>query len=175
MESYASSSSSDSTSTGEMEVDKGDQKGPSMILQAVASYDLWIWNAYFGSVGTNNDINVLEASPIIEDCVAGIERPFGVLKKRWHFVSNPCRLGSKEKMTYVMYACLILHNMILKDDDKAYCQDYSPGYVEPERERISMEERITNSNFIRQKEAQYALTTDLIEHCWFNRRVTRDD
>ncbi|XP_020272614.1 uncharacterized protein LOC109847785 [Asparagus officinalis] len=33
-----------------------------IILEAVADYDLWIWHAYFGMPGTNNDINVLESS-----------------------------------------------------------------------------------------------------------------
>ncbi|KAK1409065.1 hypothetical protein QVD17_41350 [Tagetes erecta] len=56
-----------------------------------------------------------------------------------------------------------------------YQRDYTPGYVEPKRERISMEERIANSNFMRNKEAHYALAADLVEHCWLNRRVTRDD
>ncbi|KAK1434968.1 hypothetical protein QVD17_00723 [Tagetes erecta] len=86
------------------------------------------------------------------------------------------RVKGKNDVRYVvMYACLILHNMILEDEGKAYCQDYTPGYIEPERERISMEERIANSNFMRNKEAHYALTADLVEHCWLNRRVTRYD
>ncbi|KAK1432541.1 hypothetical protein QVD17_09438 [Tagetes erecta] len=62
----------------------------------------------------------------------------------------------------------------LEDDGKAYSQDYTLGYVEPERERISMEERIANFNFMRKKEAHYALTTDLIEHCWLTHREVRD-
>ncbi|XP_022019205.1 uncharacterized protein LOC110919240 [Helianthus annuus] len=39
---------------------RGDQKGPTVILQAVASQDLWVWSDYFGVVGSCNDINVLE-------------------------------------------------------------------------------------------------------------------
>ncbi|XP_020242659.1 uncharacterized protein LOC109820874 [Asparagus officinalis] len=37
----------------------GRHGGPTIILEAVASYDLWIWHAYFGLPGSNNDINVL--------------------------------------------------------------------------------------------------------------------
>jgi hypothetical protein len=37
----------------------GRGKHPSMILQATASHDLWIWHAYFGLPGSCNDINVL--------------------------------------------------------------------------------------------------------------------
>ena len=35
---------------------------PTIVLEAVASYDLWIWHAFFGMPGSNNDINVLDAS-----------------------------------------------------------------------------------------------------------------
>jgi hypothetical protein len=35
-----------------------------MILEAVASKDLRIWHAFFGTAGSNNDINVLNRSPL---------------------------------------------------------------------------------------------------------------
>ena len=38
----------------------GDHREPSLILEAVASYDLWIWHAFFGLPGSHNDINVLD-------------------------------------------------------------------------------------------------------------------
>ncbi|XP_066341234.1 uncharacterized protein [Miscanthus floridulus] len=43
---------------------RGDQKVPTLILEAVASRDLWIWHAFFGVVGSNNDINVLNQSTV---------------------------------------------------------------------------------------------------------------
>ncbi|KAL6875691.1 hypothetical protein ACP4OV_013204 [Aristida adscensionis] len=43
---------------------RGDHGVPTMILEAVASHDLWIWHAYFGVAGSNNDINVLNQSPL---------------------------------------------------------------------------------------------------------------
>ncbi|XP_076921979.1 uncharacterized protein LOC143583599 [Bidens hawaiensis] len=46
---------------------RGDQKVPTVSLQAVVSYDIWVWSAYFGNPRSNNDINVLEASPVVED------------------------------------------------------------------------------------------------------------
>ncbi|XP_047327607.1 uncharacterized protein LOC124931224 [Impatiens glandulifera] len=42
-----------------------------IILEAVASYDLWIWHAFFGMPGTLNDINVLDRSPIFDDIESG--------------------------------------------------------------------------------------------------------
>ncbi|GJW75060.1 putative RNA-directed DNA polymerase [Tanacetum coccineum] len=37
------------------------------MLEAVASHDLWIWHAFFGVAGANNDINVLDNSPLFDD------------------------------------------------------------------------------------------------------------
>ncbi|GKE40939.1 ALP1-like protein, partial [Tanacetum coccineum] len=37
------------------------------MLEAVASQDLWIWHAFFGVAGANNDINVLDNSPLFDD------------------------------------------------------------------------------------------------------------
>nr|XP_043625904.1 protein ALP1-like [Erigeron canadensis] len=155
---------------------RGDVGRPSLMLQAVASTDLWIWNAYFGQQGSNNDINVFEASPVLEEIISGlaptagfyannnykagyyltddiypeystfvktftdpidekrkyfkkkqesarkdIERAFGVLKKRWKVISFPSLFWDKQRMHDVIYACITLHNMILEDEDKAFC------------------------------------------------------
>ena len=37
---------------------------PTVVLEAVASQDLWFWHGFFGSPGSINDINVLGNSPI---------------------------------------------------------------------------------------------------------------
>ncbi|KAH9605485.1 hypothetical protein KSS87_011976 [Heliosperma pusillum] len=49
----------------------GHQGKPTMILEAIASYDLWIWHAYFGIAGSNNDINVLDRSLIFDEFLDG--------------------------------------------------------------------------------------------------------
>ncbi|GKA23372.1 ALP1-like protein [Tanacetum coccineum] len=36
------------------------------MLEAVASQDLWIWHAFFGVAGANNDINVLDNSSLFD-------------------------------------------------------------------------------------------------------------
>jgi len=41
------------------------------MLEAVASYDLWIWHAFFGASGLNNDINVLDQSPLFTEQLQG--------------------------------------------------------------------------------------------------------
>ncbi|XP_052621098.1 uncharacterized protein LOC111901508 [Lactuca sativa] len=44
---------------------------PTIILEAVASQDLWIWHAFFGVAGSNNDLNVLGQSPLFNDIWTG--------------------------------------------------------------------------------------------------------
>ncbi|XP_074361166.1 uncharacterized protein LOC141701410 [Apium graveolens] len=44
---------------------------PTILLEAVASSDLWIWHAFFGVAGSNNDINVLDRSPVFNEVLEG--------------------------------------------------------------------------------------------------------
>nr|GEX31237.1 protein ALP1-like [Tanacetum cinerariifolium] len=46
---------------------RGDKKYPTIMPKAVASQDLWIWHAFFGIAGANNDIKVLDNSPLFDD------------------------------------------------------------------------------------------------------------
>ena len=46
---------------------KGFYKVPTIILQIIASYDLWIWHAFFGYPGSLSDIKVFDHSPAFHD------------------------------------------------------------------------------------------------------------
>jgi hypothetical protein len=50
---------------------KGHKKEPTIIIEAFASKDLWIWHAFFGMSGSHNDINVLQRSPIFARLAEG--------------------------------------------------------------------------------------------------------
>ena len=44
---------------------KGVHKGYcSVVLEAVADHETWIWHSFFGMAGSYNDINVLQCSPV---------------------------------------------------------------------------------------------------------------
>ncbi|XP_033138778.1 uncharacterized protein LOC117129314 [Brassica rapa] len=45
---------------------------PTIVLEAVASYDLWIWHAFFGAPDTMNDLNILDRSPVFDDIINGV-------------------------------------------------------------------------------------------------------
>ncbi|CAL8993104.1 unnamed protein product [Prunus brigantina] len=52
--------------------DYGNRKGQkSIILEAVASFDTWVWHAFFGVAGAQNDLNVLGQSPVFNDVLSG--------------------------------------------------------------------------------------------------------
>ncbi|XP_019100954.1 PREDICTED: uncharacterized protein LOC104789701 [Camelina sativa] len=94
----------------------GRSGSPTIILEAVADYDLWIWHAYFGMPGSNNDINVLKASNLFSKLAQGTAPPANYIIKgnkyticyyladgiypKWltivHTISNPD--GPKKKL-----------------------------------------------------------------------------
>ena len=54
---------------------KGHKGGYSVVHEAVASYDTWIWHSFFGIPGSNNDINILQCSPVFSNLVEGNAPP----------------------------------------------------------------------------------------------------
>jgi hypothetical protein len=44
---------------------KGHKKDSTIILEAVADHETWIWHAFFGMPGSCNDINVIKRSPLM--------------------------------------------------------------------------------------------------------------
>ncbi|XP_075670300.1 uncharacterized protein LOC142640090 [Castanea sativa] len=53
----------------------GHTRDPTIILEIVASYDLWIWHAFFGLPGSHNDINFLERSFVFYELAEGRAPP----------------------------------------------------------------------------------------------------
>ena len=63
---------------------RGDKGTTPIILEAVASHDLWIWHAFFGCPGTLNDINVL-----IRRCLMMLNKE---ILREWTFSSTNVRM-----------------------------------------------------------------------------------
>ena len=215
---------------------RGDIKHPSVMLEAVASHDLWIWHAFFGVAGSNNDINVLNRSPLFTEVLQGrapevhftvngtgynmgyyladgiypewatfvktiplpqcekdklyaehqegarkdVERAFGVLQARFAIIRNPSRMWQMNSLAEIMYACIILHNMIVEDERDTfrvrYDDNYESEYDQPSSSStlagfghgpihgfstlLEVEEDIRNRDMHRQ------LKEDLVEHIW---------
>lgn len=54
---------------------RGKEKKPTVTLEAICDRRLWIWHAFFGMPGCLNDINVVEASPLLEKISSGVFPP----------------------------------------------------------------------------------------------------
>ncbi|CAL8099292.1 unnamed protein product [Prunus armeniaca] len=52
--------------------DYGNRKGQkSIILEVVVGFDTWVWHAFFGVSGSQNDLNVLGQSPVFNNVLIG--------------------------------------------------------------------------------------------------------
>nr|GEX62531.1 hypothetical protein [Tanacetum cinerariifolium] len=51
---------------------RGDKKYPTIMLEVVASYDLWIWHVFWGVAGANNELTVLNNSSLFDDLLDDI-------------------------------------------------------------------------------------------------------
>ncbi|KAL1559881.1 protein ALP1-like [Salvia divinorum] len=203
---------------------------PTLILEAVADYRLWIWHAYFGAAGSNNDLNVLNSSHLFNDVLKGkapainftangrqyrmryyladgiypkwptfvktlnmpqdpkwilfaqrqeaaqkdVERAFGVLQARFNVVKAPARMWYVNNLADIMFACIIMHNMIIEDEGPNaadWFDEDNPGSStssSPPRQGAppSMRERIEMRTSMRDTNAHVQLQEDLIEHIW---------
>ncbi|XP_024171976.1 uncharacterized protein LOC112177977 [Rosa chinensis] len=57
--------------TGWQGIFSGKTKKPTIVLEAVADFDTWIWHAFFGIPRAQNDITVLRRSPLFDALTAG--------------------------------------------------------------------------------------------------------
>ncbi|XP_026419577.1 uncharacterized protein LOC113315526 [Papaver somniferum] len=76
---------------------------PSVVLQAVDTYDRWIWHSYFGLGAHNNDLNVLHASGLFDKELNGVAPPC-------HYQINGKNYNTGYYLgdgAYPMYGCLV--------------------------------------------------------------------
>ncbi|KAI3746155.1 hypothetical protein L6452_08578 [Arctium lappa] len=205
---------------------RGDHGVPTIMLETVASQDLWIWHAYFGVAGSNNDINVLNQSTLFNDVLQGysldvkfivngteytkgyyladgiypewativksfscpqdlkrkkfkemqeaarkdVERAFGVLQSRWAIIRGAARFWMDTTMSDIIYACIIMHNMIVDNEGNAIShwsdEDGDPPIRFRNRSVGAFNEYIQRSAEIRDKIVHNQLRSDLVEHIW---------
>nr|XP_043609605.1 uncharacterized protein LOC122581437 [Erigeron canadensis] len=157
---------------------RGDHKVPTIMIEAVASQDLWIWHSFFGPPGSNNDINVsvavwstfVKAYPHLVDpkevkfkrvqeaARKDVEQAFGVLKGKWKILERPIRIMDKEKIGKVVDTCCILHNMIIKDDGRAI----SPVHIMDPPVPVAYDPRVLRE--LHDENVHHRVRYDLTEH-----------
>ncbi|GKA23841.1 ALP1-like protein [Tanacetum coccineum] len=94
-----------------------------------------------------------------------VKRAFGALKKQWVILATPARAYIKEKLANIMYTCIVLHNMILKDRKEAICPKWYPKEEHQLDDLIRFDEQKHRIiRYIKSSEAHQMLKADLIEH-----------
>jgi len=68
----------------------GHYREPTIILEAMASQDLWIWHAFFAMPGSLNDINVLDRPPIFAALAEGRIAPVNYTINRHEYTMGYC-------------------------------------------------------------------------------------
>ena len=71
---------------------RGHKKDSTIILEAVADHETWIWHAFFGMPGSCNDINVLQRSPLFAKLANG-EIPHVEFEANNHIYNLPYYLA----------------------------------------------------------------------------------
>ncbi|CAN0916005.1 hypothetical protein LINGRAHAP2_LOCUS29464 [Linum grandiflorum] len=121
------------------------KKKPSIVLEVVASYDTWICHAFFGTPGSNNDINTLGVSPLFDEAVRGflpkVSYEVNVEDQRDEFGDDPV-----ENIEY----------------------DTNPDVTwdPPDHDTPTLTEYMARHNRIRDRPGHHALRNNLIEHLW---------
>nr|GFA27559.1 putative nuclease HARBI1 isoform X2 [Tanacetum cinerariifolium] len=162
------------------------KKYPTIMLEAVASQDLWIWHAFYGIVGANNDINVLDNSPLFDDLLddlahvvlyvrqesarKDVERAFGVLQGRCGLIQQPARAYKVNTLRRIMYAGIVMHNMILEYQNMSIV-DLNHVYSNLARSMQTMwtdrcETQRREAKELRDRDTHISLQQNLMNHIW---------
>jgi Plant transposon protein len=105
-----------------------------------------------------------------------VERALRVLKARFAIISNHVRLWHKDAIGEIMRACVIMHNMIVEDEQDSYAgnYDYTDDTVnftvsmpDIHRSRLTAyEEYVRNHSRLRSRSMNHQLQVDLVEEIW---------
>ncbi|GKC18758.1 putative nuclease HARBI1 isoform X2 [Tanacetum coccineum] len=98
-----------------------------------------------------------------------IERAFGVLQGRWGIIRQPARAFEINALKMIMYCCVMLHNMILEDEDfvvnlRDVFVDPTPDIPQEWTERCDL--HVRKRKELRDSKVHNDLRDDLVEHVW---------
>nr|GEV59939.1 nucleotide-binding, alpha-beta plait [Tanacetum cinerariifolium]GEV77867.1 nucleotide-binding, alpha-beta plait [Tanacetum cinerariifolium] len=90
------------------------------------------WATFVKSFTVANDTKHAYFKKRLDSARKDVEHAFGVLQGRWGIIQQPARSYHVNTLRRVMYSCIILHNMILKDQKMAVF-DWNEVYANPAR------------------------------------------
>lgn len=97
-----------------------------------------------------------------------VERAFGVFQARWEMVRNPIRAWDLDTVSDIMIGCIILHNMIVQDEQHG---DFEGIFEQPicggsMRRGLPFQELQAGVREVESVTTYFNLRNDLIDHLW---------
>nr|GEU86362.1 protein ALP1-like [Tanacetum cinerariifolium] len=99
-----------------------------------------------------------------------VERAFGVLQGRWGLIQQQARAYEVNTLRRIMYAGIIMHNMILEDQNMSIV-DLNHVYSNPARSMQTMwidrcETQRLKAKELRARDTHISLQQNLMNHIW---------
>ncbi|GJW56009.1 ALP1-like protein, partial [Tanacetum coccineum] len=94
-----------------------------------------------------------------------VERAFGSLKKKWKLIKHLARGMSRRRLSDVMYTCIILHNMIIHDNEVAICSKFFREEQQCDDDPLRTHQESMEVTWeIINRTTHLSLKADLVEH-----------
>nr|XP_043633533.1 protein ALP1-like [Erigeron canadensis] len=116
------------------------------------------WATHVKVMPYPTETNDKKFKKVQESARKDVERAFGVLKGKWGILNRPLRAMTVDKITNIVHACIILHNMIIKDDGRAI----SPVRIVDRGVQVVYNHDAVDE--IEDEEVHHRLRYDLTEH-----------
>ncbi|GJW60519.1 ALP1-like protein isoform X1 [Tanacetum coccineum] len=128
------------------------------------------WSTFVKASTIARDQKTMKFKRVQESARKDIERAFGVLQGRWRIIQQPARSYHMNTIKKIMYCYMILHNMILKDQN-FHISEYADMYVSPEsniqRTWVERCERLRRKNKeLWDRRVHDNLRHDIVKHLW---------
>ncbi|XP_058776691.1 uncharacterized protein LOC131651022 [Vicia villosa] len=105
-----------------------------------------------------------------------VEQTFGVLQSRFAIICGLARAWHMKTLKYTIYACIILHNMIVEDERHTYGGNFDYSYDNVDNNNSTIETfsdphlnlatRLQRRASICEKQVHRQLQGDLVEYVW---------
>ena len=187
--------------------------------------DLHIWHVFFGLPGSNNDLNVLQRSLLVDNMLHSkakndtfeingcaynryyllidsiypkwscfvqsihlpldaksayfasqqevvrkdVEHYFGVLQAKFAIIENPCQQWTMDVMNDILFTWVILHNMIVEDEEGLEKKDIFDDIEEKDiilQKDLSFHDFLATSCDLVNLDKHYSLQVNLVDHLW---------
>ena len=128
------------------------------------------WSCFVQSLQDPEDQKESNFSGAQESARKDVERCFGVMQARWSIITQPCRLWNTSDIADVMYACIIMHNMIIEDESGTDLEILTPEAASSSssgmRRGFTFADLTRETTLIEDTDTYYNLRDDLVQHLW---------